>query len=367
MRGVYRGGVAPTRPPALLLAETLFLSARRYLRCRSVPGPLWALILSTFVPCLTAQELQEAPTVVSVLGDPRSWRDPFPPDGGAARGCRDSRDCIHRGGPSSWPTSPRWGCASGISAPVWRGKIKTALGRTAFRSVRQLDGRVRVEHDLTGQRGTLVLLVDRDARGGRGELSLGRPHHPRRPLRLPCPSPWALGRRLGNGSPEADLLLRAARLWGGPPAPGSAAAADRRPYREELDQPVRRDLGQSRPRRQRPRPAHRKARHRPQRLQLPLPLRRRLQRHRGHQRLDRRLRRARPLRAAPQLLRLLPGTSSTQPRTTTSSRRIAGWRAGRTSKGRQGLKGHQDFLSFVPAVPSVLAVLVFFRLYPESL
>jgi hypothetical protein len=101
--------------------------------------------------------------------------------------------------------------ASGVE-----GDINSALGRMTFRSALQLDGRVRVEHSLAGKRGSLVLLVDRNLRTAEVSSPLN--------ARLTSADRFvfrtlavALAQKLDTASPEADLLLRAARLWGDHP------------------------------------------------------------------------------------------------------------------------------------------------------
>lgn len=174
-----------------------------------------ALILSTLVPCLTAQEVPETPGAVSVLGD----RDP-----GEIRFRMTEAQLEDVGIPEIAYTEDDRFVADlaevglrlrNLPAGV-EGEIKSALGQAAFRSLRQPDGRVRVEHGLTGKRGTLVLLIDPAARTA--EASYPANARITRVDRFVFRSlAVALARQLGTGSQEADLLLRAARLWGDHP------------------------------------------------------------------------------------------------------------------------------------------------------
>lgn len=173
------------------------------------------LAASTFVPCLAAQEEPEPRLVVSVLGD----REP-----GEVRLRMTEAQLEDVGIPEIAYTEEDRVVADlaevglrlrDLGAGV-EGDVKTALGRVTFRSLRQLDGRVRVEHNLTGKRGTLVLLVDlgaqtADVRSPKGVQITHADRFIFRTLAV------ALARQLGNGSPEADLLLRASGLWGDHP------------------------------------------------------------------------------------------------------------------------------------------------------
>lgn len=96
------------------------------------------------------------------------------------------------------------------------GDVKAALGRIRFRGIRQADGLVRLEYDLPHKRGTLTLLVNRGALTADASYPAG--------VRLNAADRFvfralavALGRNLRDDSLEADLLLRAARLWGDHP------------------------------------------------------------------------------------------------------------------------------------------------------
>lgn len=96
------------------------------------------------------------------------------------------------------------------------GEIRSALGNMTFRTLRQPDGRVRVEHRLPNGRGALVLLIDNGAQTAEATYPKG--------VRITRADRFvfralavALARQLGNGAPESDLLLRASRLWGAHP------------------------------------------------------------------------------------------------------------------------------------------------------
>lgn len=176
------------------------------------------LAASTLIPCLAAQEEPEPRLVVSVLGD----REP-----GEIRLHMTEAQLEDVGIPEIGYTEEDRVVADltevglrlrDLGAGV-EGEVKTALGRVAFRSLRQPDGRVRVEHNLTGKRGTLVLLVDQGAQAAEVRAPKNVEITPAdrfvfRTLAV------ALARQLGNGSPETDLLLRAARLWGDHPLQG---------------------------------------------------------------------------------------------------------------------------------------------------
>lgn len=96
------------------------------------------------------------------------------------------------------------------------GDFKSALGRTAFRSAAQPDGRIRVELALPDGRGTLALLVDLVAQTAETSYPEGVRFTPADRFVFRSLAA-ALGRELANASPEADLLLRVARLWGDHP------------------------------------------------------------------------------------------------------------------------------------------------------
>lgn len=96
------------------------------------------------------------------------------------------------------------------------GDVKAALGRIRFRGIRQADGLVRLEYDLPHKRGTLTLLVNHGALTADASYPAD--------VRLNAADRFifralavALARNLRDDSPEADLLLRAARLWGDHP------------------------------------------------------------------------------------------------------------------------------------------------------
>ncbi|HEX6904648.1 MAG TPA: hypothetical protein VF789_33380 [Thermoanaerobaculia bacterium] len=96
------------------------------------------------------------------------------------------------------------------------GDFRSALGRTSFRSLPQPDGRVSVQLDLPDGRGTLALAVDPVGQTAEASYSDGAVLTPAdrfvfRALAI------ALESELASDAPEADLLLRAARLWGDHP------------------------------------------------------------------------------------------------------------------------------------------------------
>jgi hypothetical protein len=176
-----------------------------------------ALSLSTLAPCLAAQEEPVEPRqTVSVLGD----REP-----GEVRFHLTEAQLESVGLPEIAYTEEdrvvadlaEIGLRLRKLATGVEGDLKSALGEVTFRSTRQPDGRVRVEHGLTGKRGRLVLLIDLDAR----TAEVGSPAQARitradrfafRALAVALDRDPRLAR-----TPEADLLLRAARLWGDHP------------------------------------------------------------------------------------------------------------------------------------------------------
>lgn len=96
------------------------------------------------------------------------------------------------------------------------GDFTSALGRISFRSLPQADGRVSVQLDLPGGRGTLALAADlvaqtADASYPDGVVLTPADRFVFRALAITLES------ELASDSPEADLLLRAARLWGDHP------------------------------------------------------------------------------------------------------------------------------------------------------
>jgi hypothetical protein len=104
------------------------------------------------------------------------------------------------------------------------GRVRTALGQVGFRSAAGRDGRVLVEHDLgdRGDRGTLALAVDRAAQTADPVYPAGLrlTQADRFTLRvLALVLEQQLAQRDANldENPEADLLLRATRLWGDHP------------------------------------------------------------------------------------------------------------------------------------------------------
>lgn len=171
--------------------------------------------LTALVPlCLTAQEAPEPPRLVSVLGD----REP-----GEVRFRLTAAQLESVGVPEIAGAEDRAVAdLAEVGLRVLRlgtrveGSVKSAVGPMAFRSAVEPDGRVRVEHDLPDGRGTLALLVDLQAQTAEALYPAGTgltlaDRFVFRTLAV------ALGRQLGDGSPEADLLLRAARLWGDHP------------------------------------------------------------------------------------------------------------------------------------------------------
>ncbi len=96
------------------------------------------------------------------------------------------------------------------------GDFRSALGRIGFRSLPQPDGRVSVQLDLPDGRGTLALAADLVAQTAEASYPDGAALTPAdrfvfRALAI------ALESELASDAPEADLLLRAARLWGDHP------------------------------------------------------------------------------------------------------------------------------------------------------
>ncbi len=95
------------------------------------------------------------------------------------------------------------------------GELRTARGVLAFRSFTIGGGLVQVEYDLEG-RGTLGLLVDNNERTAEpsypGDLQITRTDR-----FLFRSLAFVLPGKVGNETPEADALLRAANLWGAHP------------------------------------------------------------------------------------------------------------------------------------------------------
>lgn len=96
------------------------------------------------------------------------------------------------------------------------GELDSPLGRLGFRSFLATDGRLRVEHDLPDGRGTLSLLVDRQALAAEVLAPEGVSLTPADRFAFRALAA-ALASEIDDGSPETDLLLRAARLWGDHP------------------------------------------------------------------------------------------------------------------------------------------------------
>lgn len=96
------------------------------------------------------------------------------------------------------------------------GELDSPLGRLGFRSFLETDGRVRVEHDLPDGRGTLSLLVDRLSQTAEVLSPEGVSLTPADRFAFRALAA-VLASEIGDGAPETDLLLRAARLWGDHP------------------------------------------------------------------------------------------------------------------------------------------------------
>jgi hypothetical protein len=96
------------------------------------------------------------------------------------------------------------------------GDLKSALGQLKFSSVRQPDGQVLIDYELPDDLGELSLLVDPVARTAEASYSPGVRLRPSDRFAFRALA-VALGKSLRDASPEADLLLRAARMWGDHP------------------------------------------------------------------------------------------------------------------------------------------------------
>ena len=174
-----------------------------------------ALSLSTLVPSLAAQEPREPRQIVSVLDD----REP-----GEVRFRLTAAELEAVGIPEIAYTEDdlfvadlsEVGLRLDTLATGVEGEVKSALGDMEFQSTLLLDGRVRVEHKLSDERGTLVLLVDRAARTAEASHPPGT-RITRADRFVFRALAVALDRKLGTGVPEADFLLRASRLWGDHP------------------------------------------------------------------------------------------------------------------------------------------------------
>jgi hypothetical protein len=176
----------------------------------------WTLALALVVaPALAAQDLAETPQVISVL----EAREP-----GEVRFRMTEAQLEEVGIPEIAYTEEDRVVAdlAEVGLRIERrgagleGDVKAALGRIKFRGIRQADGLVRLEYDLPHKRGTLTLLVNRGALTADASYPAD--------VRLNAADRFvfralavALGRNLRDDSPEADLLLRAARLWGDHP------------------------------------------------------------------------------------------------------------------------------------------------------
>lgn len=174
-----------------------------------------SLSLSTLAPALTAQEEPAQPWIVSVLGTPAP---------GEIRLRLTDAQLESVEIPEIGYTAEDLFVADlaevglrlrHLGAGV-EGEIRSALGNMTFRTLRQPDGRVRVEHRLPNRRGALVLLIDRGAQTAEATYPKG--------VRITRADRFvfralavALGQKLGTGPAEADLLLRASRLWGDHP------------------------------------------------------------------------------------------------------------------------------------------------------
>lgn len=96
------------------------------------------------------------------------------------------------------------------------GDLESAVGRLAFSATGHPDGRVSLEYELPDGRGTLVLFVDREAQTA--EVFYPEGLDIRREDRAAFRAlALGLASTLDDDSPEADLLLRSARLWGDHP------------------------------------------------------------------------------------------------------------------------------------------------------
>jgi hypothetical protein len=176
------------------------------------------LALATISPLgVTAQEAPaKAPRIVSVLGD----REP-----GEIR-LRLTPDQLESVGIPEIAYTGKEIAIADLAAVGVRvleldsrveGTFKSAFGRMAFRGAVQPDGRVLVENELPDGRGTLSLMVDLASQTAEATYPDDASFTPGdrfafRALAL------TLERQLsGSGSPESDLVLRVARLWGDHP------------------------------------------------------------------------------------------------------------------------------------------------------
>lgn len=178
-------------------------------------GLTLALVLSSIVPGLPAQDEPSAPRVISVLGArmPGEIRTHL------------SLDQLENIGIPEIAYSQDDRAVADLSEVGLRvkrlggrleGDFRSALGDLRFRGAPDITGRVQVDYELPDGRGTLTLLVDRQAQTAEaiypaGSRILTTDRFVFRALAV------TLGGSFQDGSAEADLLLRAARLWGDHP------------------------------------------------------------------------------------------------------------------------------------------------------
>jgi hypothetical protein len=183
---------------------------------KRVCSTLAVLALVSVVPGLAAQELAETPQVISVLEarEPgeirfRMTNAQLEEEVGIPEIAYTDEDRVVADLAEVGLLIERHGTAL-------KGDVKAALGRVKFRSTRLPDGRVRLQYELPNKRGTLTLLVNRGEQTAEVSYPAG--------TRINAADRFvfralavALARTLREDSPEADLLLRAARLWGDHP------------------------------------------------------------------------------------------------------------------------------------------------------
>lgn len=176
-----------------------------------------ALTLAAVVPALVAQEefYPENPEVVSVLGAPEP---------GESRMRLSLPELEEVGIPEIAYTEEdrvvadlaELGLRVRRLGPGLEGSLKSALGQLKFHSSLLADGQVLLEYELPDDHGLLSLLIDPRTRTAEASYPAGTRIRPAdrfvfRALAV------ALGKSLRDSSPEADLLLRAARMWGDHP------------------------------------------------------------------------------------------------------------------------------------------------------